>query len=98
VVPYMTVKRLAVRALLLGVVALAVVYASDYFVAQYRATHNAGAVYGSVNVYLATAMKNGQVQLFYQHPQSVKCVRSIFPQLGYEPCWYLGRSKVDLIS
>jgi hypothetical protein len=99
VVSYTKLKSYVIRALLLCVVLIAVVYMSDYLIAQYRASHgNAGSVYGTVTVYLATEMKNGQVQLFYRNPMPMKCVRTLFPQLGYTPCWYLSRSPVKMVS
>jgi hypothetical protein len=97
VVSYISLKRFVLRGLLLAVVLLALVYGFDYLFARYRANGPSATVYGTVTVYMATEMKNGQVQLFYRNPQPIKCVRSLFPQLGYAPCWYLSRSPVKMI-
>jgi hypothetical protein len=99
VVPYITVKKYVLGTLLTIALMVAVLYVCDYLVAQYRAAHgNPDAIYGTVSVYLASEMKNGSVQLYYRAPQPTRCTYSIFPQLGYTPCWYLSRSTVKLIQ
>jgi len=41
--------------------------------------------------------KDGRAEFAFAEPQTVTCVRSIFPHLGYSPCWYLKRHSQQLI-
>lgn len=47
--------------------------------------------YGSVTVrhYYAVAQKNNKVQFIFDPPQPWTCVHSLYPHVGYFPCWYL---------
>ena len=97
-ISYITFKKYVLRALLAFVASLVVLYAFDYLVVRYRAAYNhSGGPFGSVDVYTAVTMKNGSVQLYYRLPQAVTCVHSVFPHLGYTPCWYLSYSTVKMI-
>lgn len=41
--------------------------------------------------------KDGRAEFAFAEPQSVTCVHSIFPHLGYSPCWYLKRHSQQTI-
>lgn len=41
--------------------------------------------------------KDGRAEFAFAEPQSVTCVHSIFPHLGYSPCWYLKRHSKQTI-
>lgn len=41
--------------------------------------------------------KDGRAEFAFAEPQTVTCVRSIFPHLGYSPCWYLKRHSQQMI-
>ena len=43
--------------------------------------------------YYAIAQKNGRVDFEPADAQTVTCVHSIFPHLGYNPCWYVARQN-----
>jgi hypothetical protein len=79
--------------------AVAAVYAGDYLVVRYHmASGNTGAAFGSVvmNRLYAIPLKNGKTEyeLDAQQPQvTVQCVHSLFPHMGYSPCWYLQRNS-----
>jgi hypothetical protein len=97
-VSYISFKKFLWRALLVCAALVLLSYLSDTLLFKYQAAHSQpGSPFDTVTVYMATPMKNGQVQLFYQHPQSLSCVRTIFPHSGYEPCWYLSQSSVKMI-
>jgi len=92
------IPRFFRRALLLAVTSLAVAYSSDYLWLRLRVAYpRAGAALGVATIYDATAMKNGEIELFYNQPQSEVCVHALFPHLGHAPCWYLARSPVKQI-
>jgi hypothetical protein len=87
------------RTLLVGVVALCTVYVGDDLALHYRiASRGAAAATGTVTVLYGTPLKNGQVSIFWNQPQTETCVRSIFPHLGSPPCWYARRHATRLIT
>ncbi len=42
--------------------------------------------------------KNNKTEYVYENPVTVTCVRSLFPHLGYVPCWYLSRHGEQRIN
>ncbi len=65
-------------------------YAGDY--ASVRIPIPKGReVYSTVTVrpYLAVGLKSGKSDLYFLDPQKQTCVNSLFPHLGYNPCWYV---------
>jgi hypothetical protein len=71
---------------------LVLVYAADYASVRYRIPRSRNP-YGSVTVQVSYAVmkKDGKPDYYFQPPQAETCVRSLFPHLGYTPCWYLQR-------
>ena len=49
---------------------------------------------GEFTFYLATRLKNGRMEVFYDQPQKATCVHALFPHAGYLPCWYLRKSDI----
>ncbi|HEX4074860.1 MAG TPA: hypothetical protein VHX49_05640 [Candidatus Acidoferrales bacterium] len=92
--------RNAILAIVLALcVLLIVVYAGDYVVLRIRvARHGADSVVSTVTTFYAAPIKGDKVSIYYDQPQSESCVRAIFPQLGYPPCWYLRRHAVQLVD
>jgi len=79
--------------------ALAALYVGDYAVLRIRiARHGPDSAVGSVTTFLAAPIKGGKVSIYYDQPQSTPCVRAIFPQMGYAPCWYVRRHAVQLVD
>jgi hypothetical protein len=70
---------------------LAAVYAADDLSVRYRIP-NSRQPFGTVTVqrYDAISEKN-KTEFVYEGPIHQTCVRSVFPHLGYQPCWYLSR-------
>jgi hypothetical protein len=85
------VKRFAV------ICALAVIlaYAADFLVLRARRQQ-----FGSVRVRVmyAVKLKNRQTEYLPEEPQQISCVNSLFPQIGYAPCWYLTRHRTRTID
>ncbi|HXX43487.1 MAG TPA: hypothetical protein VEJ38_02075 [Candidatus Acidoferrales bacterium] len=88
------------RVFLIAIVALCVVYLCDYGVLRFRIAHSAGAnsALGTVTVLYGAPLKDGKVEVFTDQPQLKACVRSIFPHLGYSPCWYASRHPVQIVN
>jgi len=86
------------RAAIVAIVALCAVYVGDYVVLRVRMARNANAALGSVQVVYGAALKDGRATLFTDQPQSETCVRSIFPHLGYSPCWYASKHAVQIVN
>jgi hypothetical protein len=87
------------RTAVLVVALMAIVYAGDYAVVRLRAAHpRLGDAFASVQVVrlLAIPLKNGRTEYeldALQPELTVTCVRSLFPHLGYQPCWYVRRQS-----
>ena len=82
--------------ILIGVVLLGVLlYGGDYVTLRYKQKP-----FGSVQVkrLYAVKMKNRQTQYMADEAEPAPCVNSLLPQLGYTPCWYLTRHRVQTID
>jgi hypothetical protein len=84
------IKRLTV----LAMVMLATVWACDYIAVRFRIPRGRDP-FGTVTVspYYAVPQKNKTTEFYFLNPQTRTCVHSLFPHLGYPPCWYLDRRK-----
>jgi hypothetical protein len=76
----------------IAVLGFAALFAGDYLSARYRIPGNRQTL-GSVQVQTSYAvrLKNGRIEYTLGDSYTQTCVRSLFPQLGYTPCWYLSR-------
>jgi hypothetical protein len=77
-----------------GLVALlALVYVGDWAGMKVRLAH--GTAYGTVQVnqFLATPLKGNKVEYDLMGTVQQTCSHSIFPQQGYQACWWLERHK-----
>jgi hypothetical protein len=92
------VKRI-LRAAQLTLLALAALYAGDYVSARFRLPGNRQTL-GSVDVQTLWAIrqKDGRIDYELGGTETQTCLRSLFPHLGYTPCWYLTRHKKQLIE
>jgi hypothetical protein len=88
----MTFRRIALRSLLGMLVLLAITYAADSGVFQYRLSKQRQP-FGSVAVehYTSVEHKDGRAELFFDPPVQQTCVHSLFSHAGNPPCWYLTR-------
>jgi hypothetical protein len=85
-------KRIFLRTTAIAFVLLTIVYAGDYCVVRYRILKGRYP-FGQVVVqpFYAIHQKNGKIEYQMGDPETDACVRSIFPHMGYTPCWYLSR-------
>jgi hypothetical protein len=82
------------------VVLVAITYAGDYLQLRYRVWRNANP-FGTVQVerYYAVHQKNNKIEFMFPHEtQNQDCVHSLFPHMGYSPCWYLIRNREQRID
>lgn len=54
--------------------------------------------YDTVTVFYAASLKGGKYQVYTDRPDRETCSRSLFPQMGYTPCWYLRQHKVKVVE
>jgi len=83
---------LFLRALLAVCLAAALALALDAALLRYRASANRNA-FGTVTVhpYYAFPRKDKKIEVIFDDPRDETCANSLFPQMGYSPCWYLRR-------
>ncbi len=86
------VFKMIARIVLALAVALGALYVGDYLSVRFRIPGNREQ-FGVVKTRRAYAIpeKNNRVQYTFDPPQNQTCVQSLFPHLGYTPCWYLRR-------
>jgi hypothetical protein len=86
------------RFALIAILLAAVVFLGDYLAVRFPGSRNP---FGSVDVqpYYAIHLKNKKTEFDFNVPsQTSVCVRSLFPHLGYAPCWYASRKTVQRID
>jgi hypothetical protein len=85
-------KRKILIAALASLVLLAIVYAGDYCVLRFR-IRSSRDTFGQVTVQPVYVIheKNGKIEYQFADPETDVCVHSLFPHMGYSPCWYLSR-------
>lgn len=91
------------KILLRGILGILAAVVLTYFVdaAQIRmrlASGGAAKTYDSVNVIYAAGLKNSKYEVYADQPAPQTCTRSLFPQRGYTPCWYLRRHTMQMID
>lgn len=87
----MALWRLIQRILLVLLLLLIALYSVDYLILRYRISSNSGLDSVLVKRMLVVHLKGNKIE--YTPLDSIQevCSRSIFPQLGHTPCWYLRR-------
>jgi hypothetical protein len=77
----------------------ALVYAGDYVSLRYRIPGNREQ-FGTVTVtrYYAIHEKNNKTEYDFAPSENRTCTHSLFPQLGYRPCWYVSRHTEEKIE
>ena len=75
---------------------LALVWLGDYVSVQHRMAHQTATdpvETMSVRPVYAVSQKDGKEEFDFGDPQSQTCIHSLFPHLGYSPCWYVVRQS-----
>jgi len=96
---FQTIKRGLALSAAAALLLLLLIYLVDCGLARYRARRNRDA-FGVVRVrrYYAIAEKNGKTEFLFNPPEDQTCIHSLFPQLGFAPCWYLSRHPEQRIE
>lgn len=96
---HLLLRKIIKRTLAFAVFLLCVLYAGDYLSVRFRIPSNREPL-GTVNVQTTYAVKqkDGKTEFYFNPPRNQTCVNSIFPHLGYTPCWYLRRNRKQQIS
>jgi hypothetical protein len=89
-IPISKLQRIIISVLL----AALLLYGADYAILKMRGSSGIG----TVNITLGTPMKDGRVQIFTGANQTQTCVNSLFPHLGYQPCWYVRQNATQLVK
>ena len=88
-------KRLVMFALLL----LCILYIGDYLSVRYRIPKSRSQFrVVKIQRYYAVGLKSHKTDFMFLPPENQVCVHSLFPHLGYSPCWYLSRRNVKRID
>ena len=93
------VWRLILRVGQVTLLALVATYVGDAIAVRYRIPGNRESL-GSVQVQtlFAVRLKNGTFDYSLGDTATQTCAHSLFPQLGYQPCWYLNRHKTRRVE
>jgi hypothetical protein len=70
-------------------VSLALLYLGDYLSIRFRKGEPLTSV--QIEVYYAVKLKGQKTEFMRADPETETCVHSLFPQIGYRPCWYVTR-------
>jgi len=88
-----------IRILIVALALMVALYVGDDLSVRYRIPKSRQP-YGTVTIrrFDAIAEKNNKTKYVYEDPVAVTCVRSLFPHLGYAPCWYRSRHLEQRIN
>jgi hypothetical protein len=97
--PRTLIKRFAMYTVAALVLLTVVLYAGDYAILRYRIARHKNP-FGAVTVTPEYVVheKNGKTEYDFAQPQNQTCSHSLFPQAGYQPCWYLSRHTEQQIQ
>ncbi len=86
------------RKLILALLALGCLYLGDFLSLRLRipARDTLGSV--TIHSYYAVKLKSGKTEYDDAGDHIVNCSNSLFPQLGFNPCWYAKRHTEDKIT
>jgi hypothetical protein len=66
-------------------------YACDWAALRVRVSHGTAFRTLQIDQYLATPLKGNKAEYDYMGAQPETCSRSLFPQSGSPPCWWLAK-------
>jgi hypothetical protein len=90
--PGQMILRWTVLTLLCTVALAALVYLGDYVTFLVRGQPQDQV---AVTRYMAAPLKGDKTELFYEGSGPMACAKSLFPQNGLQPCWYLRKHPLD---
>jgi hypothetical protein len=94
-----TAAPLLKRIATLVVVIIAIYYVGEFISIKYRipASREPLSTVEITKLY-AILQKSGKTEYEAGEPETQTCVNSIFPHLGYSPCWYVRRHKIQQVN
>ena len=87
------------RSFLVLLALAAILYAGDWLSLKLRIPSRAQTQDLQIQPLLAVPEKGNKMEYILGDPQTETCSNSLFPQLGYRPCWYVRRhtrQRVDM--
>jgi hypothetical protein len=93
------IRKILVRGAV-GIIGIAlVVYVLDAIQIRIRlAAGGPSRAYDNVTVLYAAGLKGNKYEIYADQPQIETCARSIFPQMGYSPCWYARQHTMKMLD
>ena len=90
---------MSARVLIIALASLATLYVADDISVRYRIPRTRQQ-FGTVTIerYDAISEKNNKTEFVYEDPVVQTCVHSLFPHLGYAPCWYLSHHREQRVN
>ena len=93
------VKKIIVRGSLALLAAAVLAYVIDAIQVRVRlATGGPSKVYDTVTVLYAAGLKGSKYEIYGDQPDTETCARTLFPQLGYSPCWYVREHTMKMLD
>jgi len=86
------------RVFLFAAMALVLLYAGDYLSVRYRIPNREPLGTVKIQRYYAVRQKDRKTEYYFLDPENRQCVHSLFPQMGFSPCWYLSRKTKQEID
>jgi hypothetical protein len=92
-------KKILLRAAVALLAALLLAYVGDAIQVRVRlAQGGPSSAYDTVTVVYAAGLKNSKMEVYADNPQQVTCSRTLFPQMGYSPCWYVRGHSTEMLD
>lgn len=93
------VRKIIVRTAIGLVAAALVAYVADAIQVRIRlATGGPAEAYGTVTVLYAAGLKGSKYEVYADQPDVETCTRTLFPQMGHSPCWYLREHSLKMLD
>ena len=93
------VKMIIVRGVLGLVAAVLITYLVDAIQVRIRlAVGGPAKAYDTVTVLYAAGLKGSKMEIYASEPDTETCSRTLFPQMGYSPCWYLREHTMQVLD
>ncbi len=90
--PLQTIMRWVGFVLLGGIGVAALIYLGDTAAFYLRGKPTDQVV---VSRYMSAPLKGDKTEYYYEGTGPVSCSKSLFPQIGWQPCWYLRKHPLS---
>lgn len=93
------VKKIIARGSLALLAAIVLAYIADAIQVRVRlAMGGPEKAYDTVTVLYAAGLKGSKYEIYGDQPDAETCARTLFPQLGYSPCWYVREHTMKMLD